>query len=59
MQTVSLNILSEGINPAYIKLVPLILISEGIWKTEDYWYAQVGFRIKNPNQKQDLHFSFC
>ena len=41
--TESLSIISDVINSAYMALISLILISEDMWKTKNYWCTQLNF----------------
>ena len=49
----SLNMLNKVTSSAYLTLTPLMLISEGVWKTSGVF--NLDFKLKI--QKQDLHFA--
>ena len=51
--TVTLNILNEVINSAYLALTSLILISEGVCNNRKLmeWFVQIEFQVKNPKAR--------
>ena len=55
--TVTLNILNEVINSAYLALTSLILISEGVYNNRKLmeWFVQLEFQVKNPKARLAFH----